>query len=418
MLKANIGKVFQPPNKLEKVEQTRVTRVCTTKCTEGAEAAIKILTFGNMNAFNNIDELLKMMGRERVLLKEMFQRRREGSLRYDVARELVECRQERLQFLIDRGVIRDSGDFLEMEDVYLRFFEDVLQVNEQRKYEYLKQVRKILRNIALTTLRNVIDLKRNIDNTYKNEPNYLIKKAKLEKLDEQRHSIAELIHQTEDFLDNRQQGFFAVAMDVGLRATVQDVRLQLKDAYHNILELDRQIIEYLNLIEYQNRLLKKLRKIKYLKDQMVLESQTNVLPMLHGINPLWMENRPKYTLKLSLDMLRDSDEGLSAIKALALKMKTGTMACSRKADPLALDYLAQDREILDVVSTLELKNAFAASGEDLYAFVQHYKCHKPLEREDRLVLFCQVASQFLPEMKITDRTAIDSDIEYPLIYPA
>ena len=150
-----------------------------------------------MNAFNNIDELLKMMGRERVLLKEMFQRRRECSLRYDVALELVEHREQRLQFLIDRGVLRDGGDSLELEEVYLRFFEDVLQVNEQisvssvresiealdaainyymmenseqRKYEYLKQVRKILRNIALNTLRNVIDLKRNIDNTYKNEP--------------------------------------------------------------------------------------------------------------------------------------------------------------------------------------------------------------------------------------------------------
>lgn len=31
-------------------------------------------------------------------------------------------------------------------------------------------------NIALTTLRNVIDLKRNIDSTFKNEPNYQIKK--------------------------------------------------------------------------------------------------------------------------------------------------------------------------------------------------------------------------------------------------
>lgn len=397
-----------------------------------------------MNAFNNIDELLKMMGREKALLKEMFLRRREGSVRCDVARELVEYRQERLQFLIDRGVIHDSGDFLELEDVYMHFFEEVLQVNEQisiasvresiealdesinyymmenseqRKFEYLKQVRKILRNIALTTLRNVIDLKRNIDNTYKNEPNYLIKKAKLEKLDTQRHSIAELIRQTEDYLDNRQQGFFAVAMDVGLRATVQDVRLQLKDAYHNILELDRQIIEYLNLIEYQDRLLKKLRKIKYLKDQMVLESQTDVLPMLNSINPVWMENRPKYTLKLSLDMLRNSDEGLAAIKALSLKMKTGTIARSRKADPIGLDYLNQDTEILDIVSTLELKNAFAASGEDLYAFVQHYDCHKTLEREDRLVLFCQVASQFLPELQITERTAVDRDIEYPLVYP-
>lgn len=39
-------------------------------------------------------------------------------------------------------------------------------------------------NIAMITVRNVIDLKRNIDNTYKNEPNYRVKLSKLKNLDE------------------------------------------------------------------------------------------------------------------------------------------------------------------------------------------------------------------------------------------
>ena len=34
---------------------------------------------------------------------------------------------------------------------------------------------------------------------------------------------------------------------------VTDVKLQLREVYHNLLELDRQIINYLNLIEYQSR---------------------------------------------------------------------------------------------------------------------------------------------------------------------
>jgi len=386
-----------------------------------------------------------MLGREKALLRHMFVNRKEFTVRFDAARELVEYKEERIRFLIEHGVIHDSGDFLELEDVYLNFFESVLEVNEeisvagvresiealdsairyyqmenseQRRYEYLKQVRRILRNIALSTFRNVIDLKRNIDSTYKNEPNYAIKKEKLKKLDEKRKGISELIRQTERFIDEKQQGFFTIAQDVTLRTTVSDVKLQLTEAYHNLIEFDRQIIDYLNLIEYQNRLLKKLRRIKYLKDQMVLESQSNIIPLVNRINPVWMENRPKYTIKLSLDMLRNTDEGLAAIQTLSLRLKSGLIASKRKAEPLSLEELVIKPKVLDTVSTLELKNAFLASGEHLFAFIQNYNYHRPLQREEKLVLFCQIVSQFLPELRISGQMGADQDIEYQLIFPA
>ena len=184
-----------------------------------------------MTTFRSIEELIRMLAREKALLMDMFSNRKKVSYSYDAAKELVDYKLERIEFLIDHGVIHDSGEFLELEDVYLKFFEEVMDVNEdiivagvqesidalnsaieyylvetsaQRKFTYLKDVKRILRNIALTTFRNVIDLKRNIDNTYKNEPNYRVKRLKLQKLDEKRLAVSQLIRQTENYLDNRQ----------------------------------------------------------------------------------------------------------------------------------------------------------------------------------------------------------------------
>ena len=87
-------------------------------------------------------------------------------------------------------------------------------------------------------------------------------------MDEKRKDIAVLISECEKVIDEKQSTFFMVAMDVQLKDTVTDVKLQLREVYHNLLELDRQIINYLNLIEYQNRLFAKVQKLKYLRDQM------------------------------------------------------------------------------------------------------------------------------------------------------
>lgn len=184
--------------------------------------------------FHSLEELIRALGRERKLLDGLFQDRKRLSFRYDLARDLAAKKDESLEFLRRFGVIRDNGDFIELEDVYLKFFEDVLEVNEEinvasvkesigslnaaidyyqnesdpkRKYGYLNDVKRILKNISLTTLRNVIDLKRNIDNTYKNEPNFAIKKKKLVHLDEKRKDIAALINECEKVINEKQYTF-------------------------------------------------------------------------------------------------------------------------------------------------------------------------------------------------------------------
>lgn len=400
----------------------------------------------HLSHFRSLDELIRALERERRLIHALFQDRKRLSFRYDLARELASKRDESIDFLRRFGVIRSNADFLELEDVYLRFFEEVLEVNEEisvasvkesieslnnafdyyrsesnpgRKYGYLRDVKRMLRNIALTTLRNVIDLKRNIDNTYKNEPTFAVKKKKLVHLDEKRRDIAALINECERLIDVKQSNFFMEeVMDVQLKDIVTDVKLQLREVYHNLLELDRQIINYLNLIEYQNRLLQKVQKLKYLRDQLLLDTNTDVREKLSTRNPIWMEPRPRYSLKVSLSMLRNSEDGLKILHDVANGKVNNRLRKGNLAEALTEDELAEQQQISKMVDVGEVKNAFMASGDNLFHFVMNYSSYRmEIDEEAKLVLFCQIASQYLDELSITDEFCQYGAIEYPLIYP-
>ena len=53
-----------------------------------------------MNTFKSIDDLLRVLEREKVLMKQMFQKRPSTSLKYDYALELTEYKEERVKYLI------------------------------------------------------------------------------------------------------------------------------------------------------------------------------------------------------------------------------------------------------------------------------------------------------------------------------
>lgn len=395
--------------------------------------------------FHSLEELIRALDRERKLLYALFQDRKRLSFRYNLAKELATKKDESLEFLRRFGIIHENGDFVELEDVYLKFFEEVLEVNEEinvasvkesigslnaaidyyqseknatRKWGYLKDVKRILRNIALTTLRNVIDLKRNIDNTYKNEPTFVVKKKKLVHLDEKRKDIAALINECEMVIDKKQATFFLVAMDVELKDTVTDVKLQLKEVYHNLLELDRQIINYLNLIEYQNRMFEKVQNLKYLRDQMLLETNTDIKAKMDARNPVWMEPRPRYTLKVSLSMLRTTDTGLKILQDVAKGKSNDRLRKGNLAEPLTKEELTEQQKVLQTVDVREVKTAFMASGDNLFHFVMNYSGYrKQMADEEKLVLFCQIAAQYHDELVISEEYGRHGNIEFPFIYP-
>ena len=391
--------------------------------------------------FRSIEELTKTLSREQRLLSEMFGKRKLMKFPYALAVELAGGNETRLRKLVDYGVLVETGNTVEIENDYLNFFEEVLNVNEEisvlsvqecintlkehigyflqetnasRKAGYQDSVRQLLKKTGFRTLKNVVDLKRNMDNAYKQEPNYVIKKKKLQNLDEKSHSIRAMIRECEKLMDN-EHAFFIMANDPHMAKTCSDVKHDFVEAYHALMEIDRQIISYINQIDRQNQLYKKIRKLKYLQDQLLIKTDTNLVHVLEERNPLWMESRQYSKMRLSLEMLRENELSVNLLKRIA--ENSGIKKTARtEAEPLTADDLKEHIQRLEVEDSAEIWNAFLASGHHLFEFIRRYDYMAKRSIEDYAALFCQLVILHPDECRMTGEYAIYQDIEYPIIY--
>lgn len=396
-----------------------------------------------MSTFASIKELLNTLSREHKLLAEMFEKRKSLSYRYEFALDLVDQKEERLQYLADRSVIRLNGTYVELDEQFLQFFEQVLEVNEEintsyihenigqvknnilyylqessemRRFNYLKAVKASLVKIGRITIRNIIDLKRNIDNTFKTEPNYKVKIAKLENYDNKRVDINHLIDQTEMLVTEEEETFFRSAMDVELAQIVNHLRLLLSEARNNLIEIQKQILEYLNQIRHQSRLIERIRQLKYLKDQFEIRSKTNIVERLRQMNDVVFESNPVYPLRLSLDYLQ-TDPARDVIEKVNRKLKVGLRPRLPSAEHIATEYIEGHVEEEIHINLEEVKNGFEASGHHLFDFVMRYQFPKEVPFADRVTVFCQMLSLYENDFRITDQFMRHQEIEYAVVYP-
>ncbi len=394
-----------------------------------------------MYSFHSIKELLNALVLGKDLLGEMFGKRKTFDYRYDQAVELIE--ESKVISLIEKGIIIRNGRYLEIEDQLFTFFEQILDVNEQinisfihehltlikenidyyltensesRKYKYLKGVKVSLRKMGFVCLRNIVDLNKNIDNAFKTEPNYKIKIKKLENYDQRRLDIKHLILLTEQLVNEEELTFFAIAKDDELSRITTELRLQLQDASHSLIETEKQIIDFLNQVKKQSKIIEKNRQVKNIKDQFELESKSDILTQLANMNPVIFESRPSFPVKLSLDILQE-EETYQLIKVLAKKQKTTAKLKVPMAAAIETSFF-EDTEENDVFINLdEMRSNFTASGHHLLDFVLQYHYPKEVDFEDMVTCYCQLISLYEQDMQITDQYIDHRGTEFSVIYP-
>lgn len=373
----------------------------------------------------------------------MFLQRKTVAVKYDDALDTLDGDENRLKHLITYGIIVQTGDSLELDDTYQQFFEEVLAVNEDinissvkmyieklnlgistylaaenntRREGFLREIRHTFKSIDNATHRNVIDLKRNVDDTYKQEPNFKIKELRLKNFDEKAQLIGELIHQTEKVIEE-QTIFFSSVADYGLKQTVSEVRDSLRESAHGLIAITAQIIDYLNRIEYQSQLVKRVRQLKYLRDQFMIEQATNVKGLISHTNDVWMEKQPKYITRVSLDFLRNEDSALEILENIRQRLSKKANIKSRLAEKIDAHYLEVQTETTIAFNHQEILNGFLAQSSDLFYYLWNYSFTETLDKELRLVLFLQMASQYPEQMRFTNEIQSIDNIEYPIIYP-
>jgi hypothetical protein len=396
-----------------------------------------------MNHFNSIKELLNTLSRGNKLIAEMFEKRKTPLYRYDYAMELMEDNEDIIKLLINKNIIIQNGGFLELNDRFLSLFEDILEVNEEintsyineniqqvkeyanyylqsntegERFKYLRNVKSILQKIGRSTLRNIVDLNRNIDNAFKTEPNYKIKLAKLENYKQKLESVQTLIEQTERLLNEGELTFFKLAVDENLKEIRTQLILNLTESRQNLIETRRQIIEYINQIKYQSKFIEKLKQLKYLRDQFEIKHKTNIREVLLQNNALVFEPKPSYRLKLSIDNLQ-KDENHWSIQKIRKRYQSAINPVKQLAESLTKQDLVPGTEQEIFIDLYRVRNDFKRSGNDLFGFLMQYRFVREVAFEERVTVFCQIVSMFENELELSDNLLKQGNMEYAEVYP-
>lgn len=396
-----------------------------------------------MKVFTDLNELIKRLNAERKLLHALFQARLRYDFSYEEAAGLVE-NEKNLRLLIDYGVIRQEGDLIELEEIYQHFFEEVLRLNEditsstveeslqslkenidfylkernhpEAQGKYVRKIMRSLRNISTQASTKTIELKRVINDTFRQERNYEIKRTKLENYLATLESISSLIRQTERLLEERRETLEVLTTDDRITRLILDVKLQFKDVFHSLIELERTIRDYLNQIDAHNRLVKHIRKLKYLKDQLTWERTTNVREILEECNNLTLETMSYYTTNVSLSFLRNSDDAIEIIDDVRKTISRLKALKNTPTTPLKESDLNPKCIVEDFVDTDSVANAFFASSQDLYTFVINYSYIQPQPKERRIEYYLEIVQNHYNKLRITDHWRQDGNVGYPLIY--
>lgn len=395
-----------------------------------------------MQSFLNLKDLIRALANSEALLTALFERRN-TSIRWDDALTLVDERAEKLELLKDRGLLQQHGDLLELDERFQDFFEQVLEINievntayiresieslqnniqyylneksSSRKNYYLRKVKGDMRKLYKGAWRNTLELRRNIEDTYKTEPNYKNKIAKLESYDKKAADIQSLISVVELHCFEKEKLFFAQATDDELNRIKWHMRSTFGDTRHQLVEIQRQVINYLNQARRQSQLIEKLRKVKFLKDQFELKEKSSLLATLNERKDLLFETRPAYRLHLSLSLLQ-TDYGRELIQKVLSERNERTKLKRQLAGAFAAEDLENEKSESDFLNLDEIKNGFVASGRELLDFLLQYDLPDNPDFDQRLTLYCKMIALFPREIAVSDDYKLLNGVEYALAFP-
>jgi len=396
-----------------------------------------------MFAFNSIKDLLIVLYREREIIDFLFSKRK-TSIKYDSLVEFVDFNDERITNLIEKGIIIQVGNSVDLNQDILDFLEKFTDSIEEINYEYtsglirilkeninnwesekrpvkqneyLLKIKRNLRNVGKDVLRNVASLRGNVEDTFATEKVFSIKKAKLLEYDDKRKNLDELLEQIDAFFKESTWTYFIkMVQDDELNQILLKLDRDIIVARQNLIDITQKILDFINRIRQDAEIFKHIQKVKSLKDQLLLTEKSNFLEVVAAEEGLVFQNEVRYSTNLSLDLLQ-SEDIFDVLLKVSRKFKKSLHIEEKMAGAIDHDFV-QNREKTQYVIDLEkLKDGFLARGGDLFEFICSYKFEQELSFDDKVTLFCKVASQFRSDFVISSESKKIRNIEYALISP-
>lgn len=396
-----------------------------------------------MFAFNSIKDLISTLYKEREIIDFLFSKRK-NSVKYDNLLEFVNFEEEKLTSLIEKNILVQFGSTVDLNQDILDFLEKFTDSIEEINYEYTSGLIRILKeniqnwelekrpnkqneyllkikrnigNVGKDVLRNVTTLRGSVEDVFATEKVFSIKKNKLQEYDNKRKNLDDLLEQIDAFFrESTWEYFIKMVQDDELNQIILRLDRDIIIARQNLIDITQKILDFINRIRQDSQIFKHIQKVKLLKDQLLLAEKSNFIDVISKDNSLQFQNEIRFSTPLSLDYIQ-SEDAYNILLRISYKLKKSINIDEKSSGIIRNEFLNAKDKNHYVVDTNKLKESFLSRGGDLFDFINNYNFEKELSFEEKVTLFCKLASQFRDDFSISDTYSKIENIEYALITP-
>jgi hypothetical protein len=372
----------------------------------------------------SIKDLINLLYQNREVIEMLFGNKDSINKSEILARE--DMTDEKLEKLVMYEIVHENNNIVGLDDRVITFIEEFLEIgevttsfindniqalHENLKYyridsnpKFLRNIKRSLKKVNSTTSREVMKLHKNIDDTYKNQDNYVIKLQELDKYKRKRDDIINLIKETEQIISEA-QGFFNTIIDAELSSIVLDLRYTLVRNRDYLNEIQSQIIDYINKIQYQAEIYKKIQRLKELKDYEELKYKTNFIDVVADTKALLFHKRIPLKGRLSLDFLY-SDHGFMLTKKVSARLHLLRNSNRKPAGKLNAGFDNANQEESSSLNIAGLVDKFLTTDTDLFQFILKYDFPEKageLNLEKRISLYVGISIDYDNKLTISGK---------------
>ena len=397
----------------------------------------------------NVKDLLSNLYTNRGVIELLFGQRDQITVNELLGRDDIS--EEQYRKLVSLDILFEYENVVSLNDAVVSMFEDFMEIGEvtpgfindyinelkrhirfyqeAREMRFLRSIKKYLKRINSTLTREIIKLQKNVDDTYKNEGNYRIKLQKLEDYREKRDTIIDFIKQTSAIVDETRV-LFNITNDTELFGIVSSLKSSLIENLDFLIEIQTDITDFINKIQFQLDVYKKAQRLKEVKDHGALHYKTNFKEIVGSINTLKHNGHKTPKTKIPMEFLY-SDEGHVLCKRIAEKYKITRLMVRGVADKMSVNFKDKGLEQNIKLDTEKLVERFLdQTKQNLFEYLIDYKFPKAIGNvsfEDRLSLFVEIAMEYQTKLDfkyrlqyhdyIEEETKIKKRLGYTLIVP-
>ncbi|MDH5465015.1 MAG: hypothetical protein OEW60_05250 [Thiovulaceae bacterium] len=385
-----------------------------------------------------ISKLLSAMHRDRKVFETLFEKRHTSVAFHEIARDIGE---DRLNFLVNTDLIVQNDEHIEINERVLTFFEDFLETNSdveigdidellenlvhhinlhqnvgsyELKERYLSRIQRVLKKVPNIILKNLSLLQLHIGLTYKTQTAYENKitelkhyKTKLEKLMGIEQKVEKLLHDEDDFFKTI-YSHETVMLVLRLKGRMRELRVSL-------IELQKQVIEYINKSLQNQAFFEHMIRLKELKSTLELKERTNIYDLVEVENtPISLNKREFFSTFLETDYIygEDFEEIVEKIK-LNKSLPTREV---KKAAAVEDSFFESNDDEASMIDTDALHEQFIVQDKDLFTFVQDREFSAEKSFEQRIEIYCQMALMYEDLYYFDNHYDLRDDYEYLMIY--